>query len=340
MLKKILYLIPLQFFGDGGDGGSPTGDGAASASGESGAAANRAVDSDIPAFVPERAKKNYRKAQQIVAAKSTPEAQSKQATTVTSDNASNTEDASKETAKAEGSTKTDISFDTLINDDKYKSDREKYLNGVFSERFGKYKSIEAEHKAMKDMLSVFGGKYGLDPASKTFMEDLKKQVDADDEFFAEYAAEHGVPQEYARETAQMKARIASLVKEQTERAEAVQREQQVTALKASAARTKAEFPDFDLNKEMSNPDFVKKCAALGGDTTTAYKIVHWDELFNRAQKSAAEKAKAALSQSIASGQSRPSENGLNKNAAPAPAQPDFSGMNSKQLREWFFKNKG
>lgn len=327
--------MSLQFFGEGGDGGSSGGDGGTSTSGATNQTGSKEQnnESDIPAFIPERARKTYRKAQQIVAERNPEATKATKATaegTITPDNA----EGGKETQPEEKS------FADIINDEKYKDERKKYLDSVFSSRFSKYKTMEAEHKAMQSMLSTFGGKYGLDPASETFMDDLKKEVEADEEFFANYAAEHGVPTEVARDTAKLKARIASLESEQREREDAVKRQQQVEALRKSAERTKAEFPEFDLDTEMGNPDFVKKCAALGGDTTTAYKIVHWNDLFNRARTAAAERAKEALSQSIASGQARPSENGLNRNSAPVSAQPDFRGMNTKELKDWYFKHRG
>lgn len=323
-MLDIFKLIPIQFFGDGGDGGSAGGDGAVSTSGENGS-----TESDIPAFIPEKAKKYYRMAQEKTARQAKPVA-SKAVTE--HEVGSDTE--SKETEKEKPT------YKELIKSPEYAEEHKKYVENLLSERFSKNKEVEGKLKKAMEQLSVVGGKYGLDPSSENFFDDLTKAIDSDSEFFSDYALEHGIPEEEARNVAQIKAKLARYDRENAEREEKEKQNQALAQLKANAEATRAMYPNFSLETEMENPKFRQLCASLRGDTTTAYKITHYDELYNAGQREAAERAKIALSQSISSGQARPSENGLARAATAAPVTADFRGMNSKQLREYFRKMKG
>lgn len=330
MLEKIYNLIPLQLFGDGGDGGSSgEGNTASTSTGDTGDAARRAGGSEIPAFVPERAKANYRKAMEIVARRGNPEA-AKAASTEPSEDKPDTEGKENDQKR--------LTYTELIKSPEYADEHKKYMEKTISERFGKYKGLQGRLDKAMEQLGVVGGKYGLDPSSETFFEDLQAKMNEDSEFFADYAAEHGIPPEEGRSIAQMKAKLARYDREAASRAEAEEAARQIAALRESANQTRGLYPTFNLDAEMENPRFRQLCATLKGDTTTAYRMTHYDELFNSAQKEASERARRELSASIASGHARPLENGLSKNVA-TPTTPDFSNMNSKQLREYYQSGK-
>lgn len=69
------------------------------------------------------------------------------------------------------------------------------------------------------------------------------------------------------------------------------------------------YPDFDLGSECSNPAFTAMISS-GVSMKEAYEAVHHRELLSGAMKYTADKVAGALWQSVLTGASRPSENGL------------------------------
>lgn len=68
------------------------------------------------------------------------------------------------------------------------------------------------------------------------------------------------------------------------------------------------YPDFDLRREMSNPQFSRLLQSRV-DMQTAYEIVHKDELIPAAMAYAARTVERKLAQNLQSTAARPRENG-------------------------------
>ena len=79
-------------------------------------------------------------------------------------------------------------------------------------------------------------------------------------------------------------------------------------LQRQAERLEAEYPDFDLDRELENPAFVRLLNSAV-DVRTAYEVVHHRELSRR---------EAQLARNAA----RPQENGLGGAPAAAVTKPD------------------
>jgi hypothetical protein len=103
----------------------------------------------------------------------------------------------------------------------------------------------------------------------------------------------------------------------------------------NADETKKLFPNFNLDAEMQNEKFRKMLFATGGDTTAAYQALHWKELTAQTVAIESERAKRAITNSIASGQLRPTESGLSNNATGVvKTSPSYKGMSAKEMREY------
>lgn len=91
--------------------------------------------------------------------------------------------------------------------------------------------------------------------------------------------------------------------------------------------TKEIYPDFDVEKELQNPEFGKLLKS-GVGMEHAYKILHMDEFIETAKRETA----AAYAKSTAQMQARPSENGLGNQAA-VNGQKDVSKLTKKERAE-------
>ena len=79
-------------------------------------------------------------------------------------------------------------------------------------------------------------------------------------------------------------------------------------LLARAEAVKTRYPDFDLDRELENPQFARLLNG-GVEPRTAYEVVHHEELTGRAAR-------------LAENAARPQENGLGSGSLAAVTKPD------------------
>jgi hypothetical protein len=303
MLKKLL--LNLQLFGEGGDGGDG---GSASSIGEN--SVDNSGENDVPAFIPEKAKKYYQKAMQ------------KQAQA--SDKTPNTK---------ESNTTEKLSYADLIKSDDYKEEHKAYMDKTIGDRFKKYKGIEESLDKHKALLDVVAGKYGVNPDDENYLEVLQQKIDEDDSYYENYAMEHDLSTEEARRIVTMERKVARADAEKERQAREEQMRQHIMLVRQNAEKTKAQFPQFDLDREMQDERFRKLCAVTNGDTTAAFMACHWQDVMTNTVQMKAREIQAQTAQAVASNKARPIENGLSS-SAPSVVSQDFKNMNLQELRQY------
>lgn len=313
MLEKLL--LNLQLFadggGDGGDGGS-----AAASVGEA-LGSNDSGEDRIEASIPEKAKKYYQKAK---------EKHSGSTTDVSKSNDDNGQ------ATNDHSTTDKLSYQDMIKSDEYKAEHKAYMDKAIGDRLKKYKGIEEDLGKHKALLDTVAFKYGVNPEDENFIDVLREKIDADDSYYETYAMEHDISPEEARNVVTMQRKAEAYDAHQAEMERQEQARQQIMLLRQNAKKTKAQFPQFDLDAEMQDEKFRKLCAATNGDTNAAYITCHYKEIISNAVQMASNKIKEQTAQAVASNQARPVENGLSSQA-PSVVQQDFSKMNLQQIRK-------
>lgn len=313
MLKR--FLLDLQKFaeggGDGGDGGSTSTVGEVKKEETSG-------EVEIPAFIPEKAKNLYQKAM----------AKTKGSTTDATTNAEGNTQTTNETSTTEK-----LSYADLIKSDEYKEEHQAYMDKTIGDRLKKYKGVEETNGKYKAILDTVAQKYGVNPDDENFLDTLSQKVEADDSYYEQYALEHDVSTEEARNivTMERKARMYDAQKEEAEKQERMR--ERIMTLRKNAEATKSRFPNFDLDSAMQNEQFRRLCAATNGDTTAAYMACNWNEIIPNTVQMASKQIQEQMSQSIASNKSRPIENGISSQA-PSVVQQNFKGMSLKELKEY------
>lgn len=303
MLKKLL--LNLQLFGEGGDGGDG---GSTSSIGEN--SVDNSGENDVPAFIPEKAKKYYQKAMQ----KNAP----------ASDKTPNTK---------ESNTTEKLSYADLIKSEDYKEDHKAYMDKTIGDRLKKYKGIEENLDKHKALLDVVAGKYGVNPDDENYLEVLQQKIDEDDSYYENYAVEHDMSTEEARRIVTMERKVARAEAEKERQAKEEQMRQHIMLLRQNAEKTKAQFPQFDLDREMQDERFRKLCAVNNGDTTAAFMACHWNDVLTNTVQMKTREIQAQTAQAVASNKARPIENGLSS-SAPSVVQQDFKNMNLKELRQY------
>ena len=310
MLKRLLRLN-LQLFGEGGDGGDG---GSASAAGEAGVSI---PGENIPAHIPERAKKFYQTAVE--------KTQNKKE--------SPTKPAEESQPANETKTTEKMSYADLIKSDDYKDEHKAYMDKTISDRLKKYKGLEDNYGKAKATLDIVANKYGVNPDDENFLEVLNQKIEADDSYYENYAMEHDVSTEEARKIVTMERKVAQIEAEKQAQAKQEAMRQQFMLLRQNAEKTKQQFPTFDLDAEMQDDKFRRLCAANNGDTTSAYMACHWNEIIPAQVQMATRQVQEQTAKAVASNKARPIENGMSSNA-PSVVQNNFKGMSLQEIRAY------
>lgn len=302
--------INLQLFADGGTGGDG---GSASASGE---AAIGTSGENIPASIPEKAKKYYQKAVEKTQKQNVSPTKASESPTTT-----------------ETSTTEKMSYADLIKSDEYKDEHKAYMDKTIGDRLKKYKGIEENLGKHKALLDIVANKYGVNPDDENYLDTLTQKIEADDSYYENYAMEHDISAEEARKIVTMERKVAQIEAQKSQEAKQEQMRQQIMVLRQNAERTKAQFPQFNLEAEMQDEKFRRLCAVNNGDTTAAYMACHWNEILPATVQMASQKVKEQTAQAVAANKARPTENGLSSTASSVVTQ-DFKGMSLKDLRAY------
>lgn len=315
-MPKELWLN-LQLFadggGDGGDGGSSSASVGEALGGE------ESGEKKIPDLIPERARKNYQKAMEKHSGSTT------EATTQNSDTAQTTNEQKGTTEK--------LSYEDLIKSDDYKEEHKAYMDKTIGDRLKKYKGIEEELGKHKAMLDTVAYKYGINPDDENFLDVLAEKIEADDSYYEEYAMEHDISPEEARRIVTMERKAAQYDAQRAEMERQEQMRQQIMVLRQNAEKTKAQFPQFDLDTEMQDERFRRLCAANNGDTTAAFMACHYNEIIANTVQMASRQIQNQTAQAVASNKARPIENGISS-SAPSVVHQDFRNMNLQDIRKY------
>ena len=207
------------------------------------------------------------------------------------------------------------------------------MDKTIGDRLKKYKGLEENYGKARSTLEIVANKYGINPNDENFLEVLNQKIEADDSYYEEYAMKHDISAEEARRVVTMERQVERIEREKQEQAKQEQMRQHMLVLHQNAEKTKAQFPQFDLETEMQDERFRRLCAVNHGDTTSAYMACHWNEIIPATVQMASQKAKAQTAQTVASNMSRPIENGMSS-TAPSVVKEDFKGMDLKQLRAY------
>ena len=291
-IKSIISAIfNLQLFSDGGaSAGATAGDGA------DGGVNNGSGDPYDALGIPAKAKHIVDKMPK-----------NKQAeTTNTQTNENNEETPTGETSQRKA-------FKDVINE--YGDEAKEYMNNAFSKRLSKYKGIEEENAKMKEILGLQNIRYGLDTESKSYLDDYMSAVQNDSKIFEDKAMEAGMSvDEY------MKVQRAEQIIRDNDRREQLRKQDELTQnhvrnLVEQSEALKSEFPNFNIENEIANPQFKRlvdppELGGAGLSVRNAFFALHNSDIMKATMNNAVNQAAINTANAVQTNKNRPSENGL------------------------------
>lgn len=204
-------------------------------------------------------------------------------------------------------------FNELIKGE-YKEFYEKSIGGIIKQRLKGTQDKVDRLDALNPTLAMLADKYGVDANSKDFAQLLNKAIEEDNSFYEKEAMERGIDVSEVKRIHKLE-RDNRVLREQMQ---AIENQKQADALYMKWLQesddVKQVYPDFDLQEETQNKEFLNMLKA-GVSVRAAFEVIHRDEIIPAAMNFAAKKAETKVANSVIANQNRPKENGVSPSAA-------------------------
>ena len=201
-------------------------------------------------------------------------------------------------------------FDKLIKGE-YKDLYDANVQDIVQKRLKGTKDTVDKYNALAPTLEILANKYGVDVND---INALNTAIEDDDAYFEEEALEKGITVQQLKEIRKMEKENASLKRQMQEQTAQQNAAKLYSAWMEQAEAAKMLYPSLDLRAEMQNPRFVDLLKS-NVDVGTAYEVIHKNEIIPAAMQVTAQKVEQKLTNKIIANGARPTENGINSQAA-------------------------
>ena len=187
------------------------------------------------------------------------------------------------------------------------------VQSAVQNRFKNQQDVGQQLNALEPMLKVLRDRAGV--ASN---EDLIKAVMDDDSLYEEEANAKGMTIPAYKEFMQMQQQLQETQKREQENIRDAQLRQHFDNLQQQAEAMRQNYPDFDLQKELENPYFMRMTSPEGGiSVEDAYFAIHHRELAPQMMAYGMQRAKQQMGQTLQAQGQRPAEGAMRNKGQPA-----------------------
>lgn len=198
-------------------------------------------------------------------------------------------------------------FEDMIKGD-YKEQFDARVKQILEKRFKDQGELVQFKNDSQEILDLMFAKYGVKD-----LKALQKAVQEDDSYFEEAAEAENLTVDQYKYKVKMEKELAqkNQALQEIERRENANRAYAEWQRQSESLKTR--YPNFSLEKEAANPQFVK-LLQNGIDVKTAFETIHHDEILSGAMMQTAQAVRKNVTESIKARGLRPSENGINAQA--------------------------
>ena len=219
-------------------------------------------------------------------------------------------------SESSGESISEPTFDELIKG-KYKADYDQSVQNILKKRLKGHKDLQSQADMTKPLFDMFGARYGYDTENLTpdQRQDIINKMMNENTFYEEEAIERGMDVETLKEIKKAERENRQLKAEAARQRRETENRQRVDYLMQQARDLQNVYPGFDLDAEMSNPEFERLAWGAGVPLRTAYEVVHKDEILGQGMQYAVQQTMEKASHAIQSGSMRPAEGGMSSQAS-------------------------
>ena len=216
-------------------------------------------------------------------------------------------------------------YDELINGE-YKEFYTKDTQNLINRRFKETKDLEKQVADAKPVLDMLMQRYGAKD-----MASLQTAIEGDSAYWQEAADDAGMSVSQFMEFQKLQRENRALLQQQEAVLNQQRVDQQLALWSREAEALKQLYPNFSLEAEAQNPDFINLLQS-GTPMEHAYKVLHLDEILNNERNVTAANTEKQVMDNIRARGQRPQEAGLNSNNA-ITYKTDVSAMSDKEILE-------
>lgn len=187
------------------------------------------------------------------------------------------------------------------------------VQNAIRDRFRNQQDTQGQLDKLEPMLKVLRDRAGVESN-----DDLIKTVMDDDSLYEDEANEHGMTIPAYREFKAAQEQLQQMQQAEAQRQETARIEQHYGKLQAQANAMKQMYPDFNLDRELQNPNFLRLTSPeVGISVEDAYYAVHHKELAPQMMAYGMERAKQQMGQTLQAQRARPAEGAMKVQGQPA-----------------------
>jgi hypothetical protein len=198
-------------------------------------------------------------------------------------------------------------FEDMIKGD-YKEQFDARVKQILDRRFKDRDELVQFKNDSQEILDLMFSKYGVKD-----LKALQKAVQEDDTYFEEAASAENLSVEQYKYKLKLEKENAQFKQAQQEAERIRQANNAYADWQRQSESLKTRYPNFSLEKEANNPQFVK-LLQNGIDVKTAFETIHHDEILSGAMTQTAQAVRKSVTDNIKARGLRPSENGINAQA--------------------------
>lgn len=198
-------------------------------------------------------------------------------------------------------------FEDMIKGE-YKEQFDARVKSILDRRFKQQNELQQYKKDADEVLDLMYAKYGVKD-----LKALSKAVQEDDTYFEEAAEAENLTVEQYKYKLKLEKENAALKQAEAEAERIRQANDAYSEWTRQAEALKTRYPNFSLDAEARNPQFVRLLQS-GIDVKTAFETVHHDEILSGAMMQTAQAVRKSVTDNIKARGLRPSENGINAQA--------------------------
>lgn len=193
---------------------------------------------------------------------------------------------------------------------------------------GRLKNSTEFKNKVNPIVSMLARKYDCEASD---IDSIMKAMEADDSYYSKAALERGMTVDQFRQFDKIERENAQFRLADQQRQEAADRMRAKENFTRQCDECRAAYPDFNIEAESANPNFVKLIKA-GYNVTDAYEFAHRHEIMKKNMQNAANQAAEQVSAAVAANNARPSENGIGNNT-PVVTSIDISKLSREQIAD-------
>ena len=201
-------------------------------------------------------------------------------------------------------------FKDLTNGE-YKDIYAENVQSIIDRRFKETKQLQQTVDQYSPIMTLLMERYGIEDGD---VSKLLTAVENDDAYWNDAAYEAGMEVEQYKRFKKMERENKAFAEAERQRKGKAQADAQIQKWYSEAENLAAKYPNFDLNAEVQNPQFISLLRS-GIPMEHAYNVIHMDEIVAQNATAAAQNAEKKIVDNIRAKGARVAENGTNDQSA-------------------------